>query len=555
MMRPHTLSSIGFGSTNRVPAVDPTDSAAARPTPPEARAASRLGGVRTLSLLIVFALQVAFFSFVALHRFIDGDEGFYLLASRLVLHKRLYLDFLYEQTPLLPYVYGVWMKVFGVTWVSARILAALLTSALGTLVCEDVWRQTRSWVCGTVAAILFAASTLVFGFLPIVKIYSLAGLALFAAYVTISRFTPRSSLWLAACSGLLFACSVSTRSYLVVLLPWFLGWIVRGSEPGGKIKSSVWFLGGAAVGMIPSLYFFLMSPAVFLFNNLGIHAIRSDSGLVGLWQQKIIAIFQLFLGGPETNGIQTSILFFVSWGFISLIGKRRYAPRFAFHIVIVIVLVSLLPTPAWPQYFCLCVPFLLVSAICTANDGLDDLRSRRTRAWWLAACALAVVIYVVAAIPDLHRYLVTGVGVPGVKLAHEPNDLKLQRVVEVSQAIDQVAQPGEAVASFWPGYSVQTWSVPFPGFEADYGLPLSGRLTAEQRAKYHILSAPEIEAEFAIHRPRVVVLRDPIQVKGGEPLRKLLATEDALRNALCANGYTVFRKLGGVSIYVASPTQ
>jgi hypothetical protein len=46
---------------------------------------------RTAKLLLVPVLLLAgaLFYFIALHRFIDGDEGFYLLASRLVLmHKK-----------------------------------------------------------------------------------------------------------------------------------------------------------------------------------------------------------------------------------------------------------------------------------------------------------------------------------------------------------------------------------------------------------------------------------------------------------------------------------
>jgi hypothetical protein len=69
-----------------------------------------------LLLLPIFVFLMCFFSFVAQRRFIDGDEGFYLLASRLVLeHKAPYLDFLYTQAPLLPYAYGLWMKLFGIS--------------------------------------------------------------------------------------------------------------------------------------------------------------------------------------------------------------------------------------------------------------------------------------------------------------------------------------------------------------------------------------------------------------------------------------------------------
>ena len=66
-----------------------------------------------LLLIPVFLSEVFFFLFIARHRFVNGDEGFYLLASRLVLmHKKPYLDFSYVQAPLLPYVYAGWMQDF-----------------------------------------------------------------------------------------------------------------------------------------------------------------------------------------------------------------------------------------------------------------------------------------------------------------------------------------------------------------------------------------------------------------------------------------------------------
>jgi hypothetical protein len=258
--------------------------------------------------------------------------------------------------------------------------------------------------------------------------------------------------------------------------------------------------------------------------------------------------------GPESNGLQTAILLLLSAGFLSLMPKRGYAPRFAFQMAIAVGVVSLLPTPAWPQYFCLCMPFLLVSAVCVVSDLVVTLESRRARTISLSACALLLLVYVASGLPDFHRYLVTGEGVPGVRSVPQPDDLKLERVRELSRAIDEIAAPGETVASFWSGYIFQTSTNALPGLEADYGLPVSEKLTPEKRAKYHIVSPPEIEAGFAVHKPRVVVLRNQISSQGGDEWRRLRETEDSLRTSLRENGYTVTRSVGGVSIYVYRPT-
>src|ERR1700733_8113552 len=107
-----------------------------------------------LVLLLVFWLELIFFSAVARHRLVHIDEGFYLVASRLVLaHQRPYLEFFYTQAPLLPYAYALWLKCFGITWISARFLAVLLTSFLGVLLCEHVCHETRNLWAGVAAVV------------------------------------------------------------------------------------------------------------------------------------------------------------------------------------------------------------------------------------------------------------------------------------------------------------------------------------------------------------------------------------------------------------------
>lgn len=89
----------------------------------------------------IFLLQFLLFSYIGLHRFIDADEGSYLLASRLILrHKKLYIYCFLQPAPPLPCVHAAWTKLAGVFWRSAKIFSALL----GTLVYLDVFRRTQS---------------------------------------------------------------------------------------------------------------------------------------------------------------------------------------------------------------------------------------------------------------------------------------------------------------------------------------------------------------------------------------------------------------------------
>jgi len=507
-----------------------------------------------LLLVPVLLLQVGFFGFVAAHRFIDGDEGAFLLASRLVLaHKAPYLDFFYQQAPLLPYAYAAWMKAAGISWFSGRAFTVLLTSLLGLLLYRHICQQTGSWLAGFSAVVLFASSTLVFAWFSVVKTYSLSGLFLFGAYLAISRLSAARPQWWLAVGGLLFGLSVDTRSYLLLVTPLFLWWVFRNSETQVRLKSMLCFLGGLAIGLAPCLFLFLPSPDTFLFNNLRYHALRSNLGLIGWWQQKVFVLVQMFLGAREGNGLQWSLLFFVSAGFIFSIRRRGYAPRLAFLIALVVGFICLLPTPAYIQYFSVCVPFLVVSAVCAASELFTRLESRREKLLVTMGVVAVMAGYLVLGGIDLRSYLVTGDGVPGVRTALDRGDWRLQRVIAVSHAVDQVAAPGEFVASFWPGDILESQANTLPGMENPFALQVSAKLTPAERARYHITSVPQIESDIAAHRAHVVVLRNQISTAfAANEIARAQQQADAFRSLLEADGYTLFRSFGGISVYVHS---
>lgn len=500
--------------------------------------------------LPMLLLQVSFFVLIAHYRFIDGDEGAFLLASRLVLlHKTPYLDFFYQQAPLLPYVYGMWMKAVGISWNSGRMLCVVLTTLLGMLLYRHICHLTRSWLAGVSAVVLFASSTLVFAWFSVVKTHCLAGLLLFGAYLVVSRTSATSRRWMLLAGGLLLGLSVDTRSYVLLLVPLFLWWIFQNTAPGFRARSILMFLGGFVIGTSPSLYLFLSSPDLFLFNNLRYHAIRSSSGLVGGWEEKLVTLITLFLGSPEANGLQWSMLFFVSVGLVGAMPRREYPPRLAFYLAVILGVICLLPTPSYIQYFSLCVPFLIVTAVCAISDYLRHLESGRLAA--SAACVVAMLAYLAAGAYDCRKYLVTGDGVPGVHVALDRDDWRLQRVVEVSQAIDQIARPGEIVASFWSGDIFQAKVNSLPGMESPFALRASERLDPQQRERYHILSLPEIESDLAAHRPRIVVLRNEISSAfSQEELPRARQLAYSLESLLQTDGYTRVRSIGGISIYV-----
>jgi len=484
---------------------------------------------------------MCWFSFVALHRFIDADEGYYVLASRLVLlHKTPYLDFLYQQAPLLPYAYGGWMKLAGVSWTSVRIFAALLTTILGVLIYEQVCHETQKWVAGLSAALLFASATFVFAWFPVAKTFSLATLLLFGAYVIVSRLTTNSPRWWIAASGVLFGLSADARSYVAGLAPLFLAWLIWKPEKTGRLARLLWFAGGCLLGIAPSLFLFAASPDRFLFNNLGFHAMVSPKGLIGAWGRKLY-IAQMVMFGPQENGLQFTIVAVTAFVLIFIMRMRRDASVLAFLIAFLIGVISILPTPPNSQYFSICMPFLIVAAVCAANDYLASLQVASAKWTAAVACAALFVIFLGYTVLGIRNYLITRENVIGIAGSQDAPNWTLERVREVSAAIDELAMPNEEIASFWPGYIFESKTVPYPGYEDDFGLTVSRNLTPEERARYHVVSPVEIQAGFAVHGPAIAVVGNQGNVSG-----RVSECERMLR----AYGYKKVRTIGDTSIFV-----
>jgi 4-amino-4-deoxy-L-arabinose transferase-like glycosyltransferase len=501
---------------------------------------------RTCKVLFVpvILLQAVFFYFVSQHRLIDGDEGYYALASRLVLqHKTPYLDFFYPQAPLLPYVYALWLKVCGVSWFSARAFSALLTVFVGGLLYAHVCRETKKWIAGVAAGILFATSSLVFCWFPTVKTFSLSALFLFAAYVVLARIGPASSGWPLAAAGVLFGLSVDTRSYFIALAPVFLFWIFRrGGER--RVLWLVWFAVGCLVGLLPSAILFLASPDRFFFNNLGFHAVRaSQGGLLGTWRNKARVIKVLFIG-THTGG-QFSILAISSAVLMYILYRRRLrldSALLAWVLAFVLGVVCLLPNPSALQYFSAIMPFLIAAVVCWSSEFFQHLQSQRALRFASASAIVLGVGFIGFGVLSFEEYLFTGPEVPGLENAADAPNWTLPQVSAVSAAIDQLVLPGEEVATFWPGYIFASWADPVPGFENNFGMIAAQELSPERRQKYHVVYSSEISRMFASHRPRVAVVGNQGPWNGGPDY---VDTAAALRGY----GYNLVRKVGATSIY------
>src|SRR5688572_29749859 len=95
--------------------------------------------------LATAAILLGAMMLVALVRPIDGDEGYLLVAARLLSEGELpYRDFFHTQMPLFSIAYGAWFELFGRSWYTARVLSGLLAAGTGYLTFVMAWRVTGS---------------------------------------------------------------------------------------------------------------------------------------------------------------------------------------------------------------------------------------------------------------------------------------------------------------------------------------------------------------------------------------------------------------------------
>jgi hypothetical protein len=191
--------------------------------------------------------------------------------------------------------------------------------------------------------ILFASSTLVFAWFPLVRTLLFGRTT---SFLCICHCQPAFRWHLRMVDGDRRVIVWLERRYPLLFAPAFPGVPVLDLSylryaHQAKINSLVpWRL---HTRNCPEPFLFLSSPDAFQFDNLRYHAIKSNNGLIGWWQEKFAIVLMIFLGGPEGNGIQNSILFFVSLGFMFSIRKLRYPPWLALQIAFALVSFPLFP--------------------------------------------------------------------------------------------------------------------------------------------------------------------------------------------------------------------
>jgi len=495
-------------------------------------------GPRVVCVLLIL-LMAAVFVPMSQFRLIDGDEGTYLLDSRLVMEgQMLFHDLYWPQMFLTPYIYGAWMKfVVGYSWYGARLLSALAALALGLVLYRQVRHLTGRQAWGVLAVVVFTFTSLEFGWLPLVKTYPFGTLMLFSAYAVLS-LSASPYRWFY--SGLLLGLAIDIRLYVVFVVPVFLVqlYLDERHDFRKRMMQAARFAVGLVLTLLPNQFFYLIDPETFVFNIIASHATRSPWGFFGFVQQKIHVVLHV-LGIYTADGVASLqfalllLLSLVSW--VACAAARR-CPPLSSMIFITLALASLIPTPTYTQYFSMTIPFLIVDAVVLVAKVAAEGAPRGLRQ--LGGVTLAV--YVLLAPLDFYRYTVSGRDL----FWHEGSyqNWKISTVRAVGQAIDREITPGRpAVIGFWPGYFVETRARILPKMENHFTIHFAPFMTEREVKKFNFMSYAELMTQVERHAVDVVVLGNLLDIWAAE--------QPFLKELVVRNGYVRVATLGDTEIY------
>jgi 4-amino-4-deoxy-L-arabinose transferase-like glycosyltransferase len=227
----------------------PADPPASSPTGPEWLAPIGL-------LALVFAAYLFRLDSIVVA---DMDEGTYLYAGKLVSSGQVpYRDFLLTHPPVIAYLAGLWVAVFGSGVMPARIGYAILVLA-STLPLSALTRTlTGSRLAGLLAMSSYTAGMLLVANMGrTIRLEPLMNAALIAA-VAVYLLAPRRAPWLAA-AGMLFALAVLVKLVAVIPIGVLLAaelWLRR----DGLIRRWALTAAGAAAVLLPAAAVLLSEP-------------------------------------------------------------------------------------------------------------------------------------------------------------------------------------------------------------------------------------------------------------------------------------------------------
>jgi hypothetical protein len=380
-----------------------------------------------------------------------GDEGFHLLAARLInAGRRPYLDFFYPQTPLYAYLNAAWMRMLGENWRSSHALSALLTGATIAMLAGYAfsrWRKAGQPLGAALSvAVLIGLNLTVIRFGTISQPYGACLFLSTGAYLAMVRAVGLPGAGFAAWSGLCASAAAACSLLSAPVAPILLLWLMRNNRTGRLSAKCTWFVTAAAVPFLPVAWAAAHGPRQALFNVVEYHLFYRRLGYVKesvAWTN--LRVLTGWLDSPQALllVLLTLLGVFARPGVEKWEQRLRAELRLCGWLIAGLAIYLSSPTPTQPQYFVLLVPF----AALLATQGIQTLASRATLSRgesWLGLVLLGIYGLGLARSAYLQRR------------SFEPTWLEIETVAAEVNRVTPQGEPiytGEAtyfVAKRWP---------------------------------------------------------------------------------------------------------
>ncbi|MCE5266944.1 MAG: glycosyltransferase family 39 protein [Planctomycetaceae bacterium] len=522
---------------------------------------------QVLSLAAILALYAVGIIAFSQCRTLDRDEGYYAAAARLVAEgKAVYGDFFYPQAPALPYLYALADRAGGslATLRLVSAVASILMVLLWSVYLASRHRGTPKVV--VLGLLLVALDPHLAYWNATVKTFAVGNLLLTAALVSLYFAVERNRKLGYAVSGLCSGVLVSVRLLYAPIAPIIFGWLLwRGfrhsaadeqglechrllNDARQRTFSAMSYLAGFVLGGAPFLWMFLSNPRLIAFNNLGYHALRATPPG---WLDRVGYVLKFV----AIDVCDPYLVMGVGLAIVGLCsGKAKGQGGFiALTAVLAAVFVvgTASPYPLNAHYFTGTLAVFLMPA---AAVGITTIRKRGVVV--VGGLMLVSGLSMLLTSPFVARvrqhfgdmasvYAPSGTADGRVATGNVRSEKSLASFRAVSRYIESVTRPDDVVLSVWPGYVYESGRRFFPGLENDFGLAVSGRLSAEDRNAYKIAGREEVLAAIRGRSAGAVVI-------GGywmDDCYPQRAERKELVAALEGN-YALGREIDGIKVFV-----
>ncbi len=307
------------------------------------------------------------------------DESFYTLAARSVYEGKIpYRDFAYTQTPLLPYVNGLFLEIVGFSMDAHRTLNASWGALTLVILMVFLRHRLGRWEPGIVAGFLLAASP---------RWVSLQTLGVWCgpagAFMTLAmaaalwRGPPRKRAVVFAIAGTLaIGCRLSCAPVVAVLTPALM---LSADGLKGRLKILGICLG---VGVFAFLPFLISAPGNFIFHIWSYHMEAAFE------RNSVAQLMQWWNVSPGVICVTVVGLF----GVPRLLSMRKWPELVLIAAAVTGLVTPMIPSSAWGVYIAAGVPVAAAAGAISFWTICDGERTPIRHVAWLLP-AMAVFLY------------------------------------------------------------------------------------------------------------------------------------------------------------------